>query len=106
MTSVPAAKVTKIVFACEAGMGSSRLGAMQLEKRLRACGLYVRVEHHAVHQIPRDTQVVLCHQGLLNLVRERAPWAVVLAFTVFLNDPLYERLVRALAEGADIEAPA
>ena len=103
--SVPSTSVKKIVFACEAGMGSSRLGAMQLEKRLKACGLSVRVENHAAHQIPRDAQVVLCHQGLLGLVREQAPWAVVLAFKVFLNDPAYERLVQALADGTDNEAP-
>ena len=103
-TRVPAAHVKKIVFACEAGMGSSRLGATQLEKRLKASGLSVRVENHAVHQIPTDTQVVLCHQGLLELARQRAPWAVVLAFEVFLNDPAYERLAQALAHGSDIEA--
>lgn len=107
MTSaIPAATVKKIVFACEAGMGSSRLGAMQLQKRLKALGSSVIVENHPVQRIPEDAQVVLCHRVLFNLARERAPWSVVLAFDVFLNDPVYERLAHALVQGTDIEASA
>lgn len=105
-TSVAAASVKKIVFACEAGMGSSRLGAMQLQKRLKAAGSSVLVENRPVHRIPEDAQVVLCHEGLLGLARERAPWAVVLGFRMFVNDPVYEKLLRALADDSVIESSA
>lgn len=105
-TRVSAAAVKKIVFACEAGMGSSRLGAIQLQKRLKASGSSVLVENQPVHRIPEDAQIVICHESLLELVRQRVPWAVILAFRVFLNDPIYDRLVEALADGSDIEASA
>jgi PTS system mannitol-specific IIC component len=103
-SSVAAAEVKRIVFACEAGAGSSLLGAMKLQKRLRAEGLSgIAVEHHPVHALPRDAQVVICHENLGPLARERAPEAVVLCFRLFVDDRLFSALVADLVAGRDIE---
>lgn len=103
---VQAAQVKKIVFACEAGMGSSLIGASLLRKLLKAAGLDVRVEHTPVHSIPRDAQVVICHEGLAGQARAKAPWAVVMAFQTFINNPVYGRIVQTLKDGTDIEETA
>ena len=55
----------KIVFACDAGMGSSAMGAATLSKKLKASGLNVTVPHYALNEVPLDTQVIVTHQSLV-----------------------------------------
>ena len=66
--TVPAAntgKVTKIAFACDAGMGSSAMGATVLKKKLAAAGLEgIEVIHTPVSSIPADVQIVVTHEEL------------------------------------------
>jgi mannitol-specific phosphotransferase system IIBC component len=46
--------------------------------------------------------MIICHKGLSKMVRKRVPGAVVVAFTMFLNDPAIDRVVSALANGTEI----
>jgi mannitol-specific phosphotransferase system IIBC component len=100
--SVAAKDVKKIVFACEAGMGSSLIGANQLKKKLKTAGLEVEVEHSPARDIPKDAQIVIAHEGLAKVAREQAPWAVVIAFSKFVGNPVYDQLVKALQSGVRI----
>lgn len=100
--SIPAAKVDTIVFACEAGMGSSVMGVNALKKKLKQANLQVNVVHKPVRAVPSDAQVIVAHKGLANFAREKAPGAVVVAFSSFLNDPALDRLVQALKDGGDV----
>jgi mannitol PTS system EIICBA or EIICB component len=101
-----AAEVKLVAFACEAGMGSSLIGANQLKKRLKDAGLDVQVIHSPVNQLPADTDVVVAHEGLAERARKAAPNAVVLTFKNFLNNAASDRLVRGLTAGEDITAEA
>ena len=101
-SSVSAAEVKKIVFACEAGAGTSLIGANQLKKKLKAAGLQVEVKHSAVHDLSEDAQIVVAHAGLAGRARSSAPWAVVLSFQTFVGNPVYDQIVEALREGRDI----
>jgi PTS system mannitol-specific IIC component len=91
-----------VVFACEAGMGSSLIGANQLKKRVKEAGLDVRVIHSPVNQIPADTDVVVAHEGLAARARSAAPQAVVLTFRNFLNNPASDLLIRRLKAGEPV----
>lgn len=102
-TSIPAAEVKTIVFACEAGMGSSLMGVSALKKKIKAAGLSVEVVHKAVRSIPTGTRLVVTHKGLAAQAHTRAPDAVVIAFSAFLNDPVFDKLVAALKAGDPIE---
>lgn len=102
MTEKRAADVKLVVFACEAGMGSSLIGANQLKKRVKDAGLAVKVIHSPVNEIPRDADVVVAHEGLAARARSAAPQAVVLAFKSFLNNPATDLLVRRLVAGEPI----
>lgn len=95
-------EVRKIVFACEAGMGSSLIGANQLKRKLKEAGLSVEVVHAAVHVIPKDADVIIAHTGLAKRAQEVAPHAVVIAFMNFVNNPVYDDLVRKLKAGEPI----
>jgi|SRR5439155_21371355 mannitol PTS system EIICBA or EIICB component len=104
MVTKHAADVKLVVFACEAGMGSSLIGANQLKKQVKNLGLDVRVIHSPVNEIPADTDVVVAHEGLAERARKVAPSAVVLTFRNFMNNTASAQLVRSLSTGEDISA--
>ena len=101
-TSIPAAQVDTIIFACEAGIGSSLMGVNALKKKLKQAGLSVNVVHKPVRSVPANTKVVIVHKGLANFARERAPNAVVIAFSQFLNDPVFDQVVQKLKNGDEL----
>jgi mannitol-specific phosphotransferase system IIBC component len=101
-TSIPAAQVDTIIFACEAGIGSSIMGVNALKKKLKAAGVNVNVIHKPVRSVPATAKVVVAHKGLADFARKQAPEAVVVAFSQFLNDPVFDRIVQALKTGGDI----
>ena len=90
-------KVRKIVFACDAGMGSSAMGANRLKKKLKAAGLDVVVEHSSVDEVPQDAQVVISHVNLADRAKAAAPNARHFNITNFVNAPEYDDLVAELA---------
>jgi mannitol-specific phosphotransferase system IIBC component len=100
MASRRATDVRLIVFACEAGMGSSLIGANQLKKRLS--GRDIRVIHAPVSQIPTDTDIVVAHESLGERARKAAPSAVVLTFKNFMKNDASDLLVRRLDAGEDV----
>jgi PTS system mannitol-specific IIC component len=106
MTEKRAEDVHLVVFACEAGMGSSLIGANQLKKRAKDAGLGIKVIHSPVNQIPADADVVIAHEGLAARARSAAPNAVVLSFRNFLNNPASDLLVRQLQAGQPISDEA
>jgi mannitol PTS system EIICBA or EIICB component len=97
-----AGDVHLVVFACEAGMGSSLIGANQLKKKLKDAGLPVNVIHSPVNTIPPDTDVVIAHTGLADRARKAAPNAVVLSFNNFLKNTASEQLLRQLTSGQPV----
>lgn len=101
--SISAGQVKTIIFACEAGMGSSLMSVNSLKKKLKAAHITnVVVTHKPAREIPADAELVLVHKGLAKVARAKAPNAVVLAFEHFLNDPVVDRLVKALVENTEI----
>jgi PTS system mannitol-specific IIC component len=101
--SISAGQVKTIIFACEAGMGSSLMSVNSLKKKLKAAQITnIVVIHKPAREIPADAQVVLVHKGLAKVARAKAPNAVVLAFEHFLNDPVVDRLVKAMIENTEI----
>ena len=71
--------IRKIVFACDAGMGSSAMGATVLKKKLTAAGLGgIEVMHSPVSSIPSDAQIVVTHQELGERAGHSNPNALLL----------------------------
>ncbi len=63
--------IRKIVFSCDAGMGSSALGATTFRKRLQQAGIAIEVINTAVNDIPSDADVVVCQQVLSERAAQR-----------------------------------
>lgn len=80
--------IRKIVFACDAGMGSSAMGATVLKKKLTAAGLGgIEVMHFPVSSIPSDAQIVVTHQELGERAGHSNPNARLVLITNFLAAP-------------------
>jgi mannitol-specific phosphotransferase system IIBC component len=96
--SISSTDVKRIIFACEAGMGSSVMSVSSLKKKLKKAGVEgVEVVHMAARSIPEDAQMVIVHKGMSKLAVAKAPNGVVLAFNQFLNDPIFDKVVAAFA---------
>ena len=93
---VSASEVNKIVFACDAGMGSSAMGAGRLRKKIEAAGLDITVVNKAIDEIPQDAQIVITHQNLTSRAKEKAPQAEHISIQDFLQTPAYDQLVSRL----------
>lgn len=101
--SINSAEVKTIIFACEAGMGSSVMSVNSLKKKLKKASVEdVDVIHVAARNIPENAQLVIVHKGLSKVAIAKAPNAVVLAFNQFLNDPIFDKVVSAFVQKGDI----
>ena len=96
-TANGAGKVKKIAFACDAGMGSSAMGATVLKKKITAAGLSdIEVIHTPVSSIPADVQIVVTHEELGERAAHSNPNAELVLITNFLAAPEYATLVEDL----------
>jgi len=100
--------VKKIVFACDAGMGSSAMGATMLRNKLKDAGITgIEVVHHPVSEIPGDCQIVVTHHELSGRAARRAPQARIIPIQNFMGAPEYDTLVNELlAARQGVCAPA
>lgn len=95
-TPLSASGISKIVFACDAGMGSSALGATRFKARLMKAGLgAIKCTNCAVGDIPADASLVICQRELEQ--RARTSGKEVLAITNFLSDPALDSLLARLS---------
>ncbi|MDR0380368.1 MAG: PTS mannitol transporter subunit IICBA [Oscillospiraceae bacterium] len=96
-SAVLSGPVNKIVFACDAGMGSSAMGASKLRKRLKNAGLEnIQVIHSSVDEVPGDADVIVCHVELRERAASAGPNAHLVCITDFLNAPEYDELIAKL----------
>ncbi|PZR54918.1 PTS mannitol transporter subunit IIB [Xylanimonas oleitrophica] len=87
--------VRSIVFACDAGMGSSAMGASVLRDKLRKAGVEgVTVVNKAVANLEDDVDLVISQRELTERARLRAPGARHLSVDNFMNSPVYDEVVR------------
>lgn len=93
-----AGKITNIVFACDAGMGSSAMGANKLTKMLKAAELDIKVEHCSVDEIPGSAQIIIAHKDLLERVKASGTKAVLFGVTNLVNAPEYQEVVETVLE--------
>ncbi len=88
--------IRSIVFACDAGMGSSAMGATRFRKRIEPLGSGVRVTNSSVDTIPEGTDVVVCQSQLAERAEKSASGSEVIVIGNFLTDPaldgLYDRI--------------
>lgn len=93
-----AGTIRKIVFACDAGMGSSALGATRFKARLMKNGLgSITCTNSAVDSIPDDADIVVCQSNLADRVHGHE----VVRITNFISDPALDSLLGRLGKGTE-----
>lgn len=92
------ADVRHVVFACDAGMGSSALGATRFRQRLQSLGVEdVEVSYASVSAVPASADVVVCQEQLAGRAHGSAPQARVVELRNFLEDPALDALYEEFA---------
>ena len=103
---VAGADIKFIVYACDAGMGSSALGAAALRKKLQKDGYKnITVKNFAIGSIPKDAQIVVSHEKLAERARADSPQAEHIWVKDFTNNNVYDIISERL-KGGGVEAPA
>jgi len=98
-----AGAVKKVIFACDAGMGSSAMGATKFRNRIKAARPDITVKNTSVDNIPADCDVAVVQTTLQDRARKSAPQAQLVTIGNFLNDPALDALYVQLTT---LDAPA
>ena len=88
--------VKSIIFACDAGMGSSAMGAGILRNKVKKAELDIAVSNMAIANLPADAKVVITHKDLTERAIEKVPTAHHISVENFLNSPKYDELIEEL----------
>lgn len=89
-------KVDKIVFACDAGMGSSAMGAGMLKNKFKKAGLDIEVTNSAINQLKGDEDIIITQEKLTERAENKVPTAKHVSVDNFLNSPKYDELLADL----------
>jgi PTS system mannitol-specific IIC component len=90
--------IHKIIFACDAGMGSSAMGASIMNKKIKDAGLNITVTNKAINHIPNDADLVITHRDLVERARRVVPGVRIIAVENFLSSPEYDKLIEELKQ--------
>ena len=94
--NIDLANVTSIIVACDAGMGSSAMGASMLRKKVQDAGLNIDVNNLAINNLTESADIVITHKDLTDRARKHAPNAHHISLTNFLDSEMYNQLVTKL----------
>lgn len=106
--------VKKIIFACDAGMGSSAMGATKFRNRIKELRPDITVTNTSVDNIPADCDIAVVQEMLIDRAQKSAPQAEIVSIGNFLADPaldvLFEKItsdpVSAVTESMAMEVAA
>ncbi|MEV7635134.1 PTS mannitol transporter subunit IICBA [Pseudarthrobacter enclensis] len=98
-TAVLAGPIRNIVFACDAGMGSSAMGASVLRNKIKAAGFPdVKVTNSAIANLSDTYDVVVTHQDLTERAKPVTSSAAHFSVDNFMNSPRYDEIVDLVRE--------
>ncbi|MFC9354206.1 PTS mannitol transporter subunit IICBA [Arthrobacter sp. NPDC057013] len=98
--------IRNIVFACDAGMGSSAMGASVLRNKIKAAGFpEVNVTNASIANLNDTYDVVVTHQDLTERAKPATASAVHVSVDNFMNSPRYDEIVE-LVERSNAEGTA
>ncbi|MET1088565.1 MAG: PTS mannitol transporter subunit IICBA [Arthrobacter sp.] len=96
---VLAGPVRNIVFACDAGMGSSAMGASVLRNKIKAAGFPdVKVTNASIANLSDTYDVVVTHQDLTERAKPATASAVHYSVDNFMSSPQYDEIVELVRE--------
>ena len=94
---VAVADIKKIIFACDAGMGSSAMGAARFKSRIKDLNLGIEVAAAPVDNVPADAQIIVTHESLAQRAEDKYDDKEIIEIKNFLKDDNIEALYNRLA---------
>lgn len=92
-------KIKRIIVACDAGMGSSAMGASILRKKIKLANLtHISVSNMAINVLPKNADLVITHQNLTDRAKKYASDAQHISLKNFLNNSFYDNLIKKLVK--------
>ncbi|HHJ1306806.1 TPA: PTS mannitol-specific transporter subunit IIBC [Streptococcus pyogenes] len=96
--------IQQIIFACDAGMGSSAMGASILRDKVKKAGLSIPVTNKAISNLTDVTNtLIVTQQELAPRAAQKTPRAVHVSVDNFLATPKYDEIVAQLAKKSSAE---
>jgi len=89
-------QVKKIIFACDAGMGSSAMAGTAFRSKLKNAGIDIEVINTSVDDIPANAELVITHTGLTARAMKLAKNAEHVSIIDYFNDPKIDELIARL----------
>lgn len=99
-------EIKKIIFACDAGMGSSAMGATKFRNRIKNDRPDISVSNTSVDNILADCDIAVVQTTLAARAKKSAPQAQLITIGNFLADPALDALYVQLTTGDAPAAPA
>lgn len=97
INQINAIKISKISFACDAGAGSSALGATTFRKRLQKKNINgIEVKHYRIEDVPRDSDIIVVHKDLLERARLSHKDKKIITIGNYIDDPNLAELLNKL----------
>lgn len=96
--------INKIAVACDAGMGSSAMGASKLKTAIDKVGTEVKVINVPIDQLDSSIDLVITHQQLTARAKSKLPNAYHISISDFIATPVYDLLADYLAENKGAKA--
>ncbi|MBM7710911.1 PTS mannitol transporter subunit IICB [Enterococcus xiangfangensis] len=98
------AGLSKVSFACDAGMGSSAMGATTFRKKLQKAGITdIEVKNYRIEDVPEDSDMVVVHQDLEERTHNAHPKMKIVTLKNYLQDPAIDKLVDEIVEARNKE---
>ena len=95
------AHIKEIIFACDAGMGSSVMGASILKKKLKEAGLQIPVRNLAINNLENDTKaLIITQEALLERAKAKTPDCLHETVGNFMSSPTYDNVVKRFIDAA------
>lgn len=87
--------ISTIVFACDAGMGSSAMGASVLRNKIKDAGYGndVSVVNSAINNLTDTYDLLVCHEDLFDRAKAPTPSAAHVTVDNFMASPRYDEIV-------------
>lgn len=98
-----AKEINFIAFACDAGLGSSALGASAFKKKLAKLGINKTVKHFAIEKVPPEADVIVVHSSLEERARLKFKDKRIIAIENFLDDEKLNDFIEELCNAAKHE---
>jgi PTS system mannitol-specific IIC component len=95
-------RIENVVFACDAGMGSSAMGASVLRNKFKKAGIDgVTVTNQAIANLDGTADLVITQQQLTDRAKDKSPNSIHVSVDNFMNSPKYEEVVEMVREQHD-----